>query len=59
MNERSVDHSVRSLCSTLKAIKIIERATMHIGRGSLERCSGRIRAGKAENLIPRTEQFAH
>jgi hypothetical protein len=58
VDECRVDHAVGCLCSTLQAIKIIESTTMHIGPDGLERCSGRIRAGKAENLVPRTNQFA-
>src|SRR5437870_1623961 len=36
----------------------VERAAMHIRAGGLQCCGGRVRAGEADDLMPRRKQLA-
>ncbi len=58
VNEGGMNHAVRCRRSASQALKIIERAAVHIRAGRGERRSGCIGASQAQDLVPGSYKLA-
>ena len=56
--ESRVDDTVRCDRAAPQAVEVVEVAAVHLGAGGLQCCGGRVRAGEADDLMPRRKQLA-
>ena len=56
--ESRVDDTVRCDRAAPQAVEVVERTAVHLGAGGLQCCGGRVRAGEADDLMPRRKQLA-
>jgi hypothetical protein len=56
--EGQVDDAVGRGGAGAQAGEVVEGAAVHFGAGRRQCCGGRVRAGKADDLMPGVEEFA-